>query len=292
MKKKTFIFITAALFGVIGTSLVSCSTEDPLTESRITITEPDLSPLDVWLRENYTYPYNIEVLYKWHESEVDYNRYLFPPTVDKVKPAMEVVKKIWIDSYSEVGGEDFIKKIAPRQLLLIGGVNKNQSGTITLGLAEGGKKITFFNVDLLDPNDLEGPTGITQFIHTIQHEYVHILNQTKPFDEEAFGKITPAHYTAQWFNETDAGSQELGYITAYARSNVTEDFAEMVSTFLSLSNQEWNDLINSIPNQEEGQEKIREKEQMMVQYYQREFDIDLYELQAKTYQHTQEVLNN
>lgn len=292
MKKKTFLFMATILFGVFGTIMVSCSKEDPLTESRIVVEEPDLSPLDIWLRENYTTPYNIEVLYQWNEAEVDYNRYLYPPMVDKVKPAMSVVKSIWIDSYTEVGGEDFIKEIAPRQLLLIGGINRNSSGTITLGLAEGGKKITFFNVDYLDTDDLEGPTGITQFIHTIQHEYVHILNQTKPFDSETFLTITPSNYTGQWFNETDAGSQILGYITAYARSNVQEDFAEMVSVFLSHSNQEWNDMIDAIPNQQQGQEKIREKERMMVEYYMDEFGIDLYELQEVTYQNTQEVLNN
>ena len=36
---------------------------------------------------------------------------------------------------------------------MVGGINLNQSGTITLGLAEGGKRITFFNTDLVDLKD-------------------------------------------------------------------------------------------------------------------------------------------
>ena len=268
--------------------LYSCGEDDSLegAESYLDTSTPELTELDIYIRDTFVAPYNIEVLYKWKENEVDLNRYLYPPEVDKVRPALEVVKHIWIDTYDDVGGEDFVKKIDPRQLLLSGGINLNQSATITLGLAEGGKKITFFQTDFLDTTDEE---SIIEFMSTIQHEYTHILNQTKPFDEEAYGAITPSNYTGQWFNNSIEDSRELGYITAYARAAVVEDFAEMVKTMLINSNQEWNAIIDSIDS-EQARQDIRRKEAMVEEYFQSAFGISIYDLQDEAYEHTQDVL--
>lgn len=55
---------------------------------------------------------------------------------------LDIISIAWIEPYSEVGGRDFIKKLAPRQFTLVGSFNYNPSGTITLGLAEAGAKIS------------------------------------------------------------------------------------------------------------------------------------------------------
>jgi len=242
-------------------------------------TPPLRTSLDTWIYDNYTKPYNIEVIYRWSESLVDQSRYLYPPTLDSIQPALRIVKKLWMEPYSAVGTPNIVERTAPRQLVLVGGRNVNPSGTITLGIAESGKRITLFEIDLLSK---DSRAKITQFIHTIQHEYIHILNQTKPFNEEVYGAITPEGYTAQWFNETTAGSRTAGFITAYARSNEREDFAEMASTMLEMSRTEWDALVNGIA--EPGLSKIRKKEQMVVDYYKSEYDIDLYVLQESVYQ--------
>ena len=196
--------------------------------------------MDIWIDRNYTNPYNIEVIYKWEAGLTNQTRYLLPPHVDSVKSVLNVLKKVWIDTYTQLGGADFIKEIAPRQITLIGGVNRNPSGTVTLGFAEAGKKISLFQVNLIQNKNRE---SITQFLKTVQHEYGHILNQTKPFDL-AYGKITPEGYTAQWFNESNSSSREEGFITAYARANPSEDFAEMISEMLIRSRLEWSQLID------------------------------------------------
>jgi substrate import-associated zinc metallohydrolase lipoprotein len=91
-------------------------------------------------------PYNINVQYKWNQNLVDNNRFLAPPLQSKVQPALEIVQKIWLDSYKAIAA-DFVKTIAPREFVLVGGINLNTTGTITLGLAEGGQRITLFETD-------------------------------------------------------------------------------------------------------------------------------------------------
>ena len=290
-------------FFVIILACMACTEEEALSAgSNLDTTATTLSGLDKWINDNYVAPYNIEIVYRWEAGLTDQTRYLFPPTVDSVKSLLEIVKSVWIDSYNAVGGENFIKEIAPRQLVLAGGINRNPSGTITLGVAEGGKRITLFNVNLVQKSSR---ASINQFLNTIQHEYAHILNQTKPFDL-TYGQITPIGYTAQWFNKTDAESQEDGFISAYAQSNPSEDFAEMVSVMLSLSNEEWKDLINNIgpsivddagepiidpdgkttaanKDIERARSAIRTKEARVVDYYKNKFDLDFYALQEKVY---------
>jgi substrate import-associated zinc metallohydrolase lipoprotein len=271
---------------VSGLLLTGCASDDDLSAgSNLDTTPVKLNALDTWIDGNFTDPYNIEVIYRWSESLVDQERYLYPPLADSVQPALNVVRKLWIEPYTAVAGAGFVERIAPRQLVLVGGRNVNPSGTITLGLAEAGKRITLFEIDLLNKTER---AEVDQFIHTIQHEYVHILNQIKPFDEESWGTISPEGYTAQWFNETTANSRALGFITSYARSNEIEDFAEMASTMLNMSRTEWDALVNGIGGT--GTTRIRQKERIVVDYYKSAYDIDLYVLQETVYQATQKLI--
>jgi substrate import-associated zinc metallohydrolase lipoprotein len=313
--KKINIFLAVIVFVIMN----ACnSEEDKLKDSNLDITTPVLNTSDAWLRENITNPYNIDVTYQWDEGRVDLNRYLFPPTLDNVIPIMKVVKKVWIDTYTELGGEDFVKKIAPRELVLVGGLNLNTNGTRTLGFAEGGKNIVLFEVDLIDVKSKE---GVTEFIKTIQHEYTHILNQQVRYDEEAFKQITPSGYTAQWFNPANRTERfdianKQGFITDYARLNENEDFAEMVETLLTNNAAEYQTILDNIrgkilqnaataalaslpatatqaernaaaraaavtalPDANKAIALIKAKEAIVAEYFRKSFNIDLYELQ-------------
>lgn len=286
MNKTTNIIRFWISLAVSATLMAACSSDDDISSgSNLDTTPVQLNELDTWISDNFTAPYNIEVVYRWSESLVDQSRFLYPPKADSVQPALDVVRKLWIEPYTAVGGTGFVEKIAPRQLVLVGGRNVNPSGTITLGLAEGGKRISLFEIDLLDKED---KGAINQFIHTIQHEYVHILNQTKPFDEAAFGTISPEGYTAQWFNETLAGSRTAGFITSYARSSEIEDFAEMASTMLNMSRTEWDSVVVAVGGT--GTTRLRQKERIVVDYYKSEFDVDLYVLQDSVYRATQRII--
>ncbi|WP_417443485.1 zinc-binding metallopeptidase [Joostella sp.] len=256
----------------------ACDSEKSLEESILDTSQPALSELDVWLRDSYVSPYNIEVLYEWDDNQVTQSRYLYPPTEENVKPLMEQILDIWINSYSEVGGDDFVREIAPRQIVLVGGYNVNPSGTITLGLAESGNKITLFRVDDLDFSDLE---QTRRFFKTIQHEYCHILNQNKIFSE-SFGDITPSGYDGDWHLTSTENAREEGFITNYAKSRDSEDFAEMTSVMLTNSKEEYEAIIASIES-ETAVADLRAKEAIVADYFLKEWAIDIYELQAINY---------
>lgn len=268
--------------------MASCKNSDDVGESQIDVSTPVLNDLDVWLRQEFVTPYNIEIQYKWDINETDVERYLHPPFESSVQPVAEALLKIWIEPYSKLGGEDFVKKISPRFFTFVGSFNYNpNSPTITLGLAEAGVKISLFNIDFLDFTDAE---SIKQPLKTVQHEYGHILNQTYPYDV-IYGQINPENYTAQWFNRSDDEARELGYITAYGSSSESEDFVEMVSEMLTHSKTEFDDIVNGIID-DEARANIRIKEALVVEYYEETFGIDLYDLQVLTEQATLDLVNN
>ncbi len=276
----------AILFLTLVT-LISCSNNDQVEESQLDYTQPPKTALDNWIGINYLNPYNINVQYKWNQNTVDNSRYLFPPLIEKVQPALEIVQKIWLDSYNAIGGTDFVKKIAPREIVMVGGVNLNSVGTRTLGLAEGGQRVTLFETDYIDKTNR---ANIQEFIHTIQHEYIHILNQNKPFDEKAWAVITPVGYTADWYNYEIPESNEIGFITSYARSNINEDFAETASMILVYSKAEYAAFLNNIVS-DSAYFALIAKEALVVKYFKDAFDMDFYALRDEAEKNTNAVIN-
>lgn len=276
----TVLFLTFA-------TIVSCANDDQTGESQLDYTQPTKTTLDNWIDINYLNPYNINVQYKWNQNTVDNSRYLFPPLVNSVQPALEIVQKIWLDSYKTIGGDDFVKKIAPREIVLVGGVNLNSVGTRTLGIAEGGQRVTLFETDYIDRTDR---ANITEFIHTIQHEYIHILNQNKPFDEKAWAAITPVGYTADWYNYSIPASNELGFITSYARSNINEDFAETASVILISTKAEYAAFLAGIKSPT-ALAALKAKEALVVKYFKDAFDMDFYALRDEAEKNTNAVIN-
>lgn len=278
--------VIAMITGVL--LFTACAHEDQPTDSQLDYTVRNKTELDKWIDSSFLDPYNIKIYYEWNQNLVDENRYLFPPTIEKVQPALEVVKKIWIDSYSTIGGENFVKKISPREFVLVGGTNLNTTGTITLGLAEGGQRVTLFQLDYLNR---KSRPDVTEFIHTIQHEYVHILNQTKPFDEQAWSKLTPSGYTSSWYVQPTASSRALGFITSYARLNIYEDFAETASTILTSSKAEYDAILASVTDAT-AKANLKKKEAIVVQYYKDAFGMDFYALRDEAQKNTDAIINN
>ncbi|MGL4583680.1 MAG: zinc-binding metallopeptidase, partial [Flavobacterium sp.] len=257
------------------------------SESIFDTTEKPKTELDKWIDAKYTKTYNIAATYLWDEAMGKPDKTLFPPKVSSVKPALQVIKKIWIDSYTEVGGVDFVKKIAPRQLHLVGSYNLNHNGTIVLGDAGGGARITLYNTDYVDYKDLK---SVKEFVHTIQHEYIHILNQTTPYDLNAWNSIAVENggYTGAWYNETEAASNKLGFVTPYARSNYDEDFAETASFVLLRSDKELKDFISKL--QEPGKSVITRKIAIVEKYFKDQFNMDFYALRDAADRNTTSVV--
>ncbi|MFD1605154.1 substrate import-associated zinc metallohydrolase lipoprotein [Flavobacterium artemisiae] len=277
-----------AVLALVSVLSFSCAHEDQPTESQLDFNQPAKTALDNWIDTNYLNPYNINVQYKWNQNTVDNSRFLFPPTLEKVQPALEIVQTIWLKSYATIGGSDFVKKIAPREIVLVGGVNLNSVGTRTLGLAEGGQRVTLFETDYINKSNR---ANVTEFIHTIQHEYIHILNQNKPFDEKAWSAITPVGYTADWYNYTIPVSNEIGFITSYARSNINEDFAETAAMILIYSKAEYATFLANIKSAT-ALAALKAKEALVVKYFKEAYNMDFYALRDEAEKNTTAVVNN
>ena len=233
------------------------------------------SATDEWLYQNYVVPYNIEVKYRFDRYEVALNRVLAPAREDKVIPVMETIRKTWIAPYEQEAGADFIKKLSPKQFVLVGSAEYNSNGTITLGTAEGGRKVVLYVVNDFDPK-LE--SEVKQMLHTIHHEFAHILTQTVKYPED-FKRVT-TDYTASWNDFSLADARSRGYISEYARSSPDEDFVEMVSIMLIEGKEGFDAIVNSAPAS--AQPLLRQKEQYVVRYFKEAWNIDLYSLQAKS----------
>jgi len=258
------------------TILASCKKEGSLNANLDILDRNEIAktPVDTWLDNNFLNPYNIETKYKFDRFELALGKNIVPPMESQVIPAMEMVKNVWIKPYETVGGATFIKKYSPKQFILAGSAEFNTDGTITLGTAEGGRKIVLYVINSFDNTSL---ASVKQMLHVIQHEYVHILNQTVDYQTD-YQTISRGGYVANWTQETLVNGRAAGFITQYARTAPEEDFAEMASNMLMMGRVTYNAAVNGTTV--EGQVKLKKKEQYVVDYYKSAFNIDFYALQT------------
>ena len=281
------------LFGL--TVLGSCKKEDPLNVDNITGLGGDTwvkTPLDQWLYDSLVVPYNIATKYKWDQSELDLNKDIVPPDESKVIPVMSSVSRVWIDPYILQGGEFFFKKYCPKLFVLAGSANWNLDGSITLGTAEGGRKIVLYLLNDFKNKTMPGyvPSDSAipkQMFHVIHHEFGHILDQNirRPV---AFDEICKGFYTADWINTNDFAARQDGFVTAYAESSPFEDFVEMISIMLIEGKSGFDDIVNSITGTsirgttaDQAKARLRQKESLVVNYYKQAWSIDFYSLQTR-----------
>jgi substrate import-associated zinc metallohydrolase lipoprotein len=230
--------------------------------------------IDKWIRDSMTTSYNIDVKYRWDAFELAMDRTLVPPLQDNVVPMMRIVKYGWIDAYEQLAGSTFIKTLCPKQYCLVGSVAYNPDGTVTLGEAEAGRKVTLYRVNQLKAKDT---VFVKRVLKTIQHEFGHILQHSFPTPVE-FTLVTPAGYTTDWKEVTEAEARAAGFITPYAMSEPEEDFAETIAVMLTEGKGGYETMIK-------GQTSatlalFRQKEQTVVDYYRRCYNIDFYALQT------------
>lgn len=251
-------------------------------------------PLDRWLFDTLTAPYNIAVKYKWDQFEFELNKVLVPPREEKVIPVMSAIKKVWMNTYIAEAGELFFRRYCPKFFILSGSASWNENGTITLGTAEGGRKVVLYLLNDFVTKDMPGYKAsdsaiVKQMFHVIEHEFGHILHQTVMYPVE-FKRICAGLYTANWNNIDDISAYQDGFVTPYAMSGYDDDFVEMISTMLVEGKVGFDKIVNSIPPgysingtpQAEAKARLRRKEAMVVSYFQTVWHIDFYSLQTRT----------
>ena len=278
MKKIALLAIVA-----LGCTLTcsSCAEDDLSPNSVITEETSDPTPLDTWLYDNFVVPYNIEFAYRYQDMETDMAYNLTPASYEKSVQMAKLVRHLCLQSYDEVtGSTDFIRSYFPKMIYLVGSPAYNNNGSVVLGTAEGGTKITLYAVNRMDPTDVNLLNE--WYFKTIHHEFAHILHQTKPYSTD-FDQITGTSESSRYVGNacfdvypSDALARDDGFISAYASTSADEDFVELISIYVTNTADTWASMLSSASSS--GRSMIEEKFEIAYKYMQNEWNIDLDEL--------------
>lgn len=272
--KKIYLFILAA---VVTLGFASCSNDDPDGAEIFPTTSPIRDDFNKWLQKNFTAPYNVDVKYKMEDIYSDMTYNLVPADSAKSAKLMILAKYLWFDAYSEAMGPTFVKENVPRVVHLIGSAAYNSGdGTVVLGTAEGGYVITLYMVNSLTDRTLHDYATMNEYyFHTMHHEFTHILNQKKNYSD-SYQLITENGYVSgDWYLYTGRTHEvhSAGFVTAYAMSEPGEDFAEMMSIYVTDSPEQWDALIKDAGA--EGGELINKKLTMVRNYMRDSWGLDI-----------------
>ena len=279
MKLRYFLYtFVLSVFGI----MISCKKES-LDTSGIPFLGGDTSKgqatIDKWIKDSLNTPYNIQVKYKFDEFESGKpNADLVPIKEEIVIPALSDIKRVWIKTYEAIAGAGFIKTYVTKVVNMVGSPAYNTNGSITLGEAEGGLKINLFDMNRYDPvNNYE---LFVQKMHTIHHEFGHILQQHKYYTPE-YQKISQGFYNGNWTLLSDDDAHSQGFATPYSASAPDEDFVEVISTMLVQGKDYWENLKKheTIVGFPQATAMLNAKEQIIVAYYKDKWNIDFYALQ-------------
>ena len=286
--KKLIYSITIVLAALAASS---CQRDVIEPESVIKDSTVEMNDFDRWLEVNFLKPYNIEFKYRYALNESDMGYYTVPADVNSSVIYAHLVKYLCIDTYDEIAGVTFTRSYFPKMFFLIGTWEYRNNGSIVLGTAEAGKKIMLAGVNELplvfqyyEGAELDDYLN-TYYIKTIHHEFTHILNQTKAFSD-SFKQITSATYVADACFDTDQYWRGRGYITAYAQSEPREDFAELLSEYVTHNAAWWDKQIQDAsketaevrktdPSAQDGATLIESKIDIVRNYMQDAWNIDI-----------------
>ena len=293
MKKYIVFALVSALFAI---AFSSCRKDEPLSkDSIITMDDYIQNDFDKWLEANFVNPYNIVFKYRYQIDESNRTYYTIPASYDCAIIMAHIVKYLCIDSYDEVAGVNFTRQYFPKMFFIIGEWEYNNNGTMILGTAEGGKKILLTGVNWI-PKVLDGTysssydiaRGLNHYyIKTIHHEFTHILNQTKDFPVE-FSQITPNDYVYNdWSNAPyNSGYMQRGFISSYAQHSDGEDFAEMLSIYVTNTQEQWD---SWMADAGDAASLITAKLDLVKSYMLGTYDINIDQLRATILRRQDEV---
>ena len=278
MKKYLYI----AMLGLaVCLGLGSCSEDAPSDPTNFPTTPVERNAFDQWLLKNFTYPYNVSFLYKMKDIESDMTKNLVPADSAKSTKLAIIIKYLWFDAYAEAIGPDFIKENVPRVIHLIGSPAFNSNGTIVLGTAEGGQKVTLYTVNSLTDKNLKDYSYLNDYyFHTMHHEFTHILNQKIAYNK-SFDKVTASGYVSgDWTNVEDMDAQKKGFVTAYAMEEGKEDFAEMLSTYVTSTPTQWEKILstagaNMVDETLTARQAIEQKLSIVRDYMSKSWGLDI-----------------
>lgn len=281
------ILYLAFLAGLTAAAFCSCNKDE--LESESIIKEEDIinNEFDQWLYDNFLIPYNIRIQYRYSDTETDMDYYLTPADYNQSIALAHLIMAICIEPYDDVtNSTDFIRSNYPKLLYFSGSPAYTSNGSILMGSAEGGMKITLYAVDDLDTDHI---TADMDYFKTLHHEFIHILHHKVPYPTE-FNEISGEQYVGDscWdIYPTDASAQKDGFISSYSATDSDEDFAELISYYVTRSEAVWNGYLENAG--EAGAEIINSKFSIAKTYMQTKWGIDLKKLRDAVLSRTAKV---
>jgi substrate import-associated zinc metallohydrolase lipoprotein len=186
-----------------------------------------------------------------------------------------LVKYLCLDAYDEVAPEGFLKLYFPKMIMLVGSPAYLNNGTIILGTAEGGLKITLYDINRLDITNID--RLYEYYFRTIFHEFSHILHQTKDYTTD-FDRISVTNYVGDsWSEAWDGGSSlQAGFISDYSSKEPNEDFVELIAHYITYSPEKWAETLDAAGAN--GSSIINQKMDIIRSYLSMSWDIDIDQL--------------
>lgn len=269
-------------------TLTSCS-EDALDDTTVVkdSTRPKTA-FDLWLHKNYVETYNINLKYRLEDMETDFTYTLAPADLSNSVKLAHIVLHTWLQAYDEVAGMDFTRQLAPKVFQFVGSPAFETDNRYMMGQAEGGMKITLFDV-----NELKITRSFlnNSYFQSIHHEFTHILTQTKDYDTD-YQKISEGLYEpASWYasGKTESYALQRGFISTYAMKEYNEDFAETMAFYLVYTPAEWQQKMTTAGA--DGAAIISQKLQMIRSYMQTTWNIDIDDLRTVIQRRMDEIID-
>ena len=283
--KKNILYILPLM--VLAMAFTSCDKDEIKSESVITVDSYQQNTFDKWLETNFRKPYNIDFKYRYEEIESDFNYYTIPADMESSVIMAHLVKYLCVETYNEVAGIEFTRANFPKMFYLIGTWEFRNNGSFILGTAESGKKILLAGINEIKDH-VNSPEELNYYyIKTIHHEFTHILNQVKDYPT-SFRQVTPNSYVNDSQFEEPYVSNYLarGFISDYAQTEDREDFAEMVSEYVTHTAEWWEQQLQAadktwegdINQTQTGRSLIEQKLDITRAYMHDTWNIDLDEL--------------
>lgn len=285
MEKIEIKWLVQLRLGLIVLFLVSCLEEDKL-DTPVSEVDAPATDLDTYIDENFVQEYGIAVRYRYDEKFVDPGQQVAPPKLEVIRPMLDLIDEYWIDVYADVeGGEAYFRRYVPGEIVFLGGLIYNGDGTVTLGTADAGARITFTDVNSIDVNDEE---WLLRQLHTVYHEFAHIVHQNDKLPT-AFEEISASGYSSagSWFNVSEEEALIRGFVSPYGTSSPNEDFAEIIAFYMAEADffdeyitLEENCSTAGCEDRNAGRKLILEKLNSIKEHYLKSTGIDLDDLRA------------
>ena len=129
-------------------AFIACE-ERPLDkDSQVIDSKTEQNDFDKWLVTNYVNAYNIDFKYRMEMNESQMSYWLVPAAYENSIVMAKLVRHLCLEAYDEItGSKEFIRTHFPKMIHLIGSAAYKNNGTMVLGEAEGGLKITLYMIN-------------------------------------------------------------------------------------------------------------------------------------------------